>query len=106
MILDLRPCILPLTVILSFVGTVTVQISSSLPKRDINAVVAADDKELLATPRVVDVYVDVLSDQKTPCLKVMLARPTPEADRDILRQLKGYPGIVEVTDGIRPLGSP
>ena len=82
------------------------QTSSSLPKRDINAVLAAHDKELLAIPGVVGVYVGVLSDEKTPCLKIMLARPTLEADRDIPKQLEGYPVIVEVTGEMRPLGSP
>jgi hypothetical protein len=106
MILELRRCILLLTVILSFAGTMTAQTSSSLPKRDINAVLAAHDKELLAIPGVVGVYVGVLSDQKTPCLKIMLARRTPEADRDIPKQLEGYPVIIEVSGEIRPRGSP
>src|SRR5438067_40946 len=97
MILELRRCILLLTVIQSFVGTMTAQTSSSLPKRDINAVLAAHDKELLAIPGVVGVYVGVLSDKKTPCLKIMLVRPTLEADRDIPKQLEGYPVIVELT---------
>ena len=105
MILELRRCILLLTVILSFVGTMTAQTSSSLPKRDIDAVLAAHDKELLAIPGVIGVYIGVLSDQKTPCLKIMLACPTPEADRDILRQPEGYPVIVEVNGEIRPLRS-
>src|SRR5947209_13390189 len=82
------------------------QNSSSLPKRDINAVLAAHDKELLAIPGVVGVYVGVLSDKKTPCLKIMLARPTAEAERTIPKQLEGYPVVVEVTGEIRPLGTP
>src|SRR6266581_1176843 len=44
------------------------------PLRDINAVLADHDKELLAIPGVVGVYVGLLSDQKTQCLKVMLKR--------------------------------
>jgi len=82
------------------------QTSSSLPKRDINAVLAAHDKELLAIPGVVGVYIGLLNDQKTSCLKIMLARRTPEADRDIPKQLEGYPVIVEVSGQIRPLDSP
>ena len=39
-----------------------------------NAVLADHDKELMAIPGVVGVYVGVLRDQKSPCLKVMLAR--------------------------------
>ena len=44
------------------------------PARDINDVLRAHDKELLAIPGVVGVYVAVLEDGKTPCLKVMLAQ--------------------------------
>ena len=106
MISELRRCTLLLTVFLSFVGTMAAQTSSSLPKRDINAVLAAHDKELLAIPGVVGVYIGLLNDQKTSCLKIMLARRTPEADRDIPKQLEGYPVIVEVSGQIRPLDSP
>ena len=52
------------------------QNNSPLPKRDINAVLRDHDKELLAIPGVVGVYVALLDDGKTPCLKVMLARKT------------------------------
>ena len=75
-------------------------------KRDINAVLRDHDKELLAIPGVVGVYVAVLEDGKTPCLKVMLARKTPETDRDIPKSIEGYPVVSEVTGEIRPLGSP
>jgi hypothetical protein len=80
------------------------QTSSSSPKRDINAVLAAHDKELLAIPNVVGVYVGVLEDGRTPCLKVMLSRKTPEAVRVIPRNLEGYPVVLEVTGEIRALG--
>jgi len=95
-----------LTIVLSFVGTMMAQTSSSLPKRDINAALIAHDKDLLAISRVVGVSAGDLSDQKTPCLKIVLARPTPDADRDIPRQPEGYPVIVEVNGEIRPLCSP
>ena len=80
------------------------QNSSASPKRDINAVLAAHDKELLAIPDVVGVYVGVLEDGRTACLKVMLARKNPETERKIPHLLEGYPVIVEVTGEIRPLG--
>jgi hypothetical protein len=79
------------------------QDNSPSPKRDINAVLRDHDKELLAIPGVVGVYVAVLEDGKTPCLKVMLARKTPEADRDIPKSIEGYPVVSEVTGEIRPL---
>jgi hypothetical protein len=82
------------------------QTNSPSPKRDINAVLRDHDKELLAIPGVVGVYVALLDDAKTPCLKVMLARKTAETERAIPRTLEGYPVVSEVTGEIRPLGSP
>lgn len=79
------------------------QNNSPSPKRDINAVLRDHDKELLAIPGVVGVYVAVLEDGKTPCLKVMLARKTAESDRDIPKSIEGYSVVSEVTGEIRPL---
>jgi hypothetical protein len=78
--------------------------NSPSPKRDINEVLRDHDKALLAIPGVVGVYVAVLEDGKTPCLKVMLARKTPESERDIPKTLEGHPVISEVTGEIKPLG--
>jgi len=75
-------------------------------KRDINAVLAAHDKELLAIPDVVGVYVGTMEDGRTPCLKVMLARSNPESERKIPRMIEGYSVVTEVTGSIRALGSP
>lgn len=80
--------------------------SSSAPKRDINVVLAAHDKELLAIPGVIGVYVGTLEDRRTSCLRVMLARKTAESVRKIPRSIEGYPVIMEVTGEIRPLGNP
>jgi hypothetical protein len=82
------------------------QNNSPSPKRDINAVLRDHDKELLAIPGVVGVYVALLEDGKTPCLKVMLARKTAETERAIPRTLEGYPVVSEVTGEIRPMGNP
>jgi len=76
------------------------------PKRDINEVLRDHDKELLAIPGVVGVYVAVLDDGKTSCLKVMLAQKSAETERAIPKTLEGYPVVLEVTGEIRPLGSP
>jgi hypothetical protein len=67
---------------------------------------AAHDKELLAIPGVVGVYVGTLEDRRTPCLRVMLARKTPASARKAPRSIEGYPVITEVTGEIRPLGKP
>ena len=73
------------------------------PTPDINAVLRAHDKELLAVPGVVGVYVAVLDDGKTPCLKVMLAQKSAEAERAIPKNIDGFPVVIEVTGEIKPL---
>ena len=73
------------------------------PKRDINAVLAAHDRDLMARPGVVGVYVGLMRDGKTPCIKVMLKEKTPEIERLIPRELEGYPVVTEVTGEIKPL---
>ena len=73
---------------------------------NINAVLAEHDKELMAVNGVVGVYVGLLGDGQTPCLKVMLARQTPEALRAIPKKLEGYPVVIEVTGEIRPFEKP
>ena len=74
-------------------------------RRDINEILRAHDKQLLALPGVVGVYVGVLDDGKTPCLKVVLAQKSAETERAIPKALEGYPVIIEVTGEIRPLGN-
>ena len=71
--------------------------------RDIHAVLAAHDRELLAQPGVVGVYVGLMPDHKTQCLKVMLARKDSSLERSIPRKLEGFPVITEVTGEIRPM---
>ena len=83
-------------------GFVQLMAESPSPRRDINAVLAAH-RQLLELPDVVGVYVGVLADGKTPCLKVMLARPTPETERKLPREIEGYPVVTEISGEIRPL---
>jgi hypothetical protein len=73
-------------------------------RRDINEVLRSNDKELLALPGVVGVYVAVLDDGKTACLKVMVAQRSAEMERAIPKTIEGYPVIVEVTGEIKPIG--
>lgn len=80
--------------------------NSPAPPRDINAVLAGHDRELMAIPGVVGVYVGLMADDKTECLKVMLARPNPELERKLPRALEGHPVVVEVTGEIRPFKRP
>jgi hypothetical protein len=82
------------------------QENSQGPNRDINAVLAAHDRELLAIPDVVGVYVGTTEAGRTPCLRVMLARKNPESEEKIPRMIEGYPVVTEVTGNIRALGKP
>jgi hypothetical protein len=88
-----------------FLMVVSNQVMSETPSghTGINAVLAAHEKELLAIPGVVGIYVGVLDDGKSPCLKIMLARRTPESSQ-IPTQIDGFPVRLEVTGEIRPLG--
>src|SRR5438105_14163085 len=79
--------------------------SPSPSRRDINAVLAAHDRQLLELPDVVGVYVGVLADGKTRCLKLMLARRTPQTECKLPRQIEGYPVCTECSDVIRALWS-
>jgi hypothetical protein len=95
-------------VVLSFVAVQQnmAQSNSPAPKRDINAVLAAHDKELLAIPDVVGVYVGTLADGRTPCLRVMLARKNRDSERKIPKRIEGYSVVTEVTGEARALGTP
>lgn len=77
--------------------------NETLPPRDINAVLRAHDRELLKLPNVIGVYVGLLPDEKTPCLKVMLSRETPATERALPKLIEGYRVVAEVTGEIRPL---
>jgi hypothetical protein len=88
-----------------FLTVIATQLMSETPARraDINNVLTAHERELLAIPGVVGIYVGVLDDRKSPCLKIMLARRTPES-KQIPAQIDGFPVRLEVTGEIRPLG--
>ncbi len=75
----------------------------SMTRKDINAVLRDHDKELLAIPGVVGVYVGLLPDDKTPCLKVMVVKETADLKRRIPKSIEGYPVLVEESGVIRPL---
>jgi hypothetical protein len=79
--------------------------SSPGRSRDINDVLVAHDKELLAVPDVVSVYVGTLEDGRTLCLKVMLARKNAQSARRIPRVIEGFPVLTEVSGKVRAFGS-
>jgi hypothetical protein len=98
---------LPVLIVLSSIAVYSQNMDNSpQPKRDINDILAAHDKELLAIPDVVGVYVGTTEDGRAPCLKVMLARENPESERKIPRTIEGYPVVTEITGRVRALGRP
>ena len=84
----------------------TIMASSPTPnsRRDINAVLADHDDRLLAIAGVVGVYVALLKDGKTPCLRVMVVEDRPELRKAIPREIEGYPVQIEISGEIKPLG--
>ncbi len=85
--------------------TMAQEISRS-PRRDVNAVLRDHDKELLALPGVVGVYVGSLGDAgDTLCLKVMLARDIAETRRALPKTIEGYRVIPEITGEFHPVGN-
>lgn len=72
-------------------------------QKDINTVLRDHEKELLAIPGVVGVYVGLLPDNKTPCLKVMVVEETEDVRERIPNSIDGYPVLIEESGVIRPL---
>jgi len=77
-----------------------------MPKKDINEVLKENDKQLMSIPGVVGVYVGMLKDGKTLCLKVMVEKKTPGLERRIPKQLEGYKVLIEESGPIRPMRNP
>ena len=104
--LRLRQWLLTLLGLGLLLVTVDATPNDPTPPRDINVVLRAHDRELLQLPHVVGVYVGLLADAKTPCLKVMMSRKDPATERALPKSLEGYPVSVEVTGEIRPVHGP
>jgi hypothetical protein len=79
-------------------------VQETMSKRDINAVLGDHDDELMAIPGVVGVYVGLLDDDQTLCLKVMVVRKTRELEGKIPKTLEGYSVVIEESGVIRPMG--
>jgi hypothetical protein len=75
----------------------------SMVRKDINTVLRDHDKELLTIPGVVGVYVSLLPDDTTPCLKVMVVKETEDLRKKIPKSIDGYPVLIEESGVIRPL---
>lgn len=75
----------------------------SMTQKDINGVLKDHEKELLTMPGVVGVYIGLLTDDKTPCLKVMVVKETEDLKMRIPKSIEGYPMLIEESGVIRPL---
>jgi len=75
----------------------------TMDKKDINSALRDHEKELLAVSGVVGIYVGLLPDDKTLCLKVMVVKKTDKLKRMIPKLIEGYPVIIEETGAIHPL---
>jgi hypothetical protein len=75
----------------------------SMSRRDIGEVLRYHDEELMAIPGVVGVYVGLMPDDKTPCLKVMVVKETEDLKKRIPKTLEGYPVLIEESGVIHPL---
>jgi hypothetical protein len=79
------------------------QSTGAKPRRDINAVLTDHSQDLMSKPGVVGVFVGVLPDNKTSCLKVLVLRQARDVSASIPRQIEGHPVVIERTDPIRPM---
>jgi hypothetical protein len=79
------------------------QSGDSKSKRDINAVLTDHSQDLMSKAGVVGVFVGVLPDNKTPCLKVLVLRQSGDVSASIPRRIEGHPVLIELTDPIRPM---
>jgi hypothetical protein len=102
----LAPLCFTVILVVSICQQTMAQNSSPAPRRDINAVLVAHDKQLLAIPGVVGIYVATLDDGRTPCLKIILAEDKLELRGVFPTMIEGYPVVLEVTGEIRALDKP
>ena len=74
-----------------------------MARKNINDVLRFHNKELMAIPGVVGIYVSLMPDDETFCLKVMVVKETEEVKRKIPISLVGYPVLIKESGVIRPL---
>ncbi len=73
-----------------------------MPIRDINAVMDSHTSELMAIPGVVGVAIGETED-KTPCILVLVAEETSDIKGKIPKVLEGHPVRLLVTGEIKPM---
>lgn len=73
-----------------------------VPTRDINAVMADHTAELMAIPGVTGVAIGE-TENKTPCILVLVVEKTDELARNIPKVIEGHPVRLMVSGIIRPM---
>jgi hypothetical protein len=72
-------------------------------RKDANAVLTAHSAELMARPGVVGVYLGLMPNEKTECIRVMLKEDRADLRSGIPREIDGIPVRLEISGEIRPL---
>lgn len=75
----------------------------TMPIRDINVVLKDHDEALMALPGVIGVYVGLLPDDVTPCLKIMVIKKTDVLIENIPKSIEGYPVVIEESGIVHPM---
>jgi hypothetical protein len=57
----------------------------------------------MSLPNVTGIYVGLMPDEKTQCIKVMLKQPDAATTKRIPKTLEGYPVQTEISGVIKPL---
>ena len=74
-----------------------------MPRSNINEALSRQTQSLMTIPGVAGVYVGLVPDDKTPCLKMIVVNHIEEIGKKIPRSLEGYPALIEESGPIRPL---
>lgn len=73
-----------------------------MPTRPIEEVQAAHSPALMAIPGVVGTFIGATAGGQ-PCIKIMVVERTTELERQLPRELEGYPVEIFESGRIRPL---
>lgn len=102
-VLALLACLAVVEVRAGVVGAADKAKENRLAGKKVEAVLERHADQLISLPGVVGVAVGLCEGE--PCIKVMVAKKTPELLKKIPSTLEGYPVTVEETGEFRRLGS-
>lgn len=76
---------------------------TAMSRPDINDVLRAHSERIMAIAGVAGLYVGVLDDEVTPCIKIMVVEKTAALEKVLPKSLDGYPVVIVETGEIKPL---